>query len=76
MSQDEDKAAGKLLMANPAGSGLWSVEDVKLKSFPDDLGQFLKGFGQSLDGEIYVVTSQQIGPQGTTGKVYKLAEVQ
>jgi len=43
---------------------------------PDNSKLSLRGFGQSLYGEIYVVTSEQIGPQGAAGKVYKLAEVQ
>jgi nicotinamide mononucleotide (NMN) deamidase PncC len=43
-----------------------------LKSFPDHLGAFLKGFGQDLNGEIYVAVSGISGPSGTTGKVYKL----
>ena len=60
------------MMAKPSTFGLWSFEQLQLKSFPDNLGQWLKGFGQGLDGEIYVTTSGQLGPQGNTGKVYKL----
>jgi hypothetical protein len=45
---------------------------VRLKSFPKDMGQYVKGFGQDLNGEIYVLATTEIGPQGTTGKVYKL----
>ncbi len=63
-------------MSTPAASGLWPFEQLTLKSFPNNLGQYLKGFGQSLDGEIYALTSAQIGPQGSTGKVYKLVLVQ
>jgi glucose/arabinose dehydrogenase len=63
---------GKLLVANPAASALWSYSDISIKNFPTDLGAYLKGFGQSLDGEIYVMTSQQQGPSGTSGKVLKL----
>jgi glucose/arabinose dehydrogenase len=63
---------GKILLANPSATGLWTYEDLALKSFPNNLGQYVKGFGQDLDGEVYVTTSGQIGPQGTTGKVYKL----
>lgn len=63
---------GKLFVGNPSASGLWSYEALTLKSFPDNMGQYIKSFGQGRDGEIYVLTSAQIGPQGTTGKVYKL----
>ncbi|HEX7457877.1 MAG TPA: hypothetical protein VF301_05545, partial [Ginsengibacter sp.] len=58
-----------------SSAGMWHFDVLQLKSFPGNLGQFVKGFGQGLDGEIYVATSVQIGPQGTTGKVYKLVAV-
>lgn len=63
---------GKIFIASPTSSGLWGFEDFKLKSFPVNLGQYLKGFGQDEDGEVYATTSMQIGPQGNTGKVYKI----
>ena len=43
---------------------------------PNIDGQFVKGFGQDLEGEIYVATSTISGPAGTTGKVYKLVLAQ
>ncbi len=76
LSADFSSLTGKIFIATPAGSGLWIYTPLALKSFPDNLGQYLKGFGQDLSGEIYVVTSSQVGPQGTTGKVYKLVLAQ
>lgn len=72
LSADDENPEGKLMLAKPSTFGMWSFEQLQLKSFPDNLGQWLKGFGQGLDGEIYVTTSGQLGPQGNTGKVYKL----
>ncbi|TKK70168.1 PQQ-dependent sugar dehydrogenase [Ilyomonas limi] len=72
LSADDEEAAGKLYLGKPAASGLWGYEELKLKSFPDDLGQYVKSFGQDLNGEVYVMTSGQLGPMGNTGKVYKL----
>jgi hypothetical protein len=72
LSGEEDEAAGRLFLGKPSANGLWSYEQLELKSFPEDLGQYLKSFGQDLNGELYVMTSAQIGPQGNTGKVYKL----
>ena len=63
---------GEIFVAKPAGPGLWPFEKLSLKSFPDHLGAFVKGFGQDLNGEIYVATSTVLGPSGTTGKVYKI----
>ena len=65
-------AQGEIFVAKPAGPGLWPFEELSLVSFPDHLGAFVKGFGQDLNGEIYVATSTSSGPSGTTGKVFKL----
>jgi hypothetical protein len=75
LSADEEAAEGQLFVAREgSGGGLWSFEKLMLKSFPDNLGQYVKGFGQDRKGELYVLTSVQIGPMGTTGKVYKLVD--
>ena len=63
---------GELFVAKPAGPGLWPFTEISLVSFTDHLGAFVKGFGQDLEGEIYVATSTVLGPSGATGKVYKL----
>ncbi len=63
---------GEIFVAKPSGPGLWPFEKLSLVSFPDHLGAFVKGFGQDLNGEIYVTTSTVLGPSGTTGKVYKI----
>lgn len=63
---------GELFIANQAHHGLWSFQELVLKSRPNDLGEFLKGFGQDSKGEIYITTSTALGPSGTTGKVFKL----
>lgn len=63
---------GEIFVANPTGAGLWSFDEIELDGNPDDIGHFLKGFGQDLEGEIYVAASGNIGPEGTTGKIFKL----
>jgi glucose/arabinose dehydrogenase len=65
---------GKVYMANPSTSGLWSYDDIPFTNMATDLGQYLKGFGQDLNGEVYLMTSGVQGPSGTTGKVYKLTK--
>lgn len=67
---------GELYVATPAGSGLWSFEDFTPKDFPNNLGYFLKGFGQDLSGEIYIAVSSKGGVSGTTGKIYKIVPAQ
>jgi hypothetical protein len=43
-----------------------------LKSTPNDLGYYLKGFGQDNDGEIYLAVSKFAGPSGNVGRILKL----
>jgi glucose/arabinose dehydrogenase len=71
-SQSFTAANGELFMAQPAGAGLWPFQEIHLASHPDDIGYFLKGFGQDDDGEIYLTVSKKLGPTGTTGKIFKL----
>lgn len=56
-------------------SGPWNYEEVSLISHPDDIGYYLRGFGQDDDGEVYLCVSSMAGPTGNTGKVFKLVAV-
>lgn len=71
-SQGPGTPNGELFITSPGGPGLWSFEELVLKSYPEDLGYYLKGFGQDLKGEIYLAVSSMGGPSGTTGKILKL----
>lgn len=71
-SADDEEAEGEIYVSNPSGPGLWSFQKLDLKSFPETLEQYVKGFGQDQSGEMYVTTSAKLGPTGNTGKVYKL----
>jgi glucose/arabinose dehydrogenase len=66
---------GELFMSQTSGAAVWSFDEIDLKSHPNDLGYFLRGFGQDNDGEIYLTVSSMLGPSGTTGKVFKLVTV-
>jgi hypothetical protein len=70
-SQDGQPNA-KIYSATVASGINWSYAPLTLKDFPDNLGQYLKGFGQDQRGEVYLTTSADAGLNGTTGKVYKL----
>ena len=67
---------GELFVATPSGTGPWSYESLNLESYPDNLGYFVKGFGQDMNGEVYVTVSSTLGPDGTTGKIFKIAMVE
>ncbi|WP_343302933.1 PQQ-dependent sugar dehydrogenase [Chitinophaga niabensis] len=64
---------GELFIARPrSGNGLWDFAEVTLKDYPNDLGYYLKGFGQDKEGEVYLTVSSVAGPTDVTGKVFKL----
>ncbi|MBI1743622.1 PQQ-dependent sugar dehydrogenase [Candidatus Acetothermia bacterium] len=67
---------GKLFAATPssAGGALWRMEELRIATSPDGaIGRrFVLSLGQDTDRELYVLTSEQVGPAGNTGKVYKI----
>jgi glucose/arabinose dehydrogenase len=65
---------GELFISTPAGQNDWGFDEINLVSHPNDLGYYLKGFGQDNKGEIYLTLSSNGGPSGTTGKVFKLVK--
>jgi glucose/arabinose dehydrogenase len=72
-SREEEEPDGSLLLAKPRNAGLWKVQQLQVAGSPTRrLGHYLLGFGQDLAGEMYVLTSDQVGPAGATGKVYRL----
>ena len=62
-------------MARGHGPAPWDFSEIELASHPGDIGYYLKGFGQDLEGEIYLTVSSILGPSGNSGKVYKLVLV-
>lgn len=73
--RDFSSPSGEVFIADPTGPGLWSFDEIDFKSYPGTLGHYLKGFGQDLDGEIYLTVSESLGPSGSTGKIFKIALV-
>lgn len=74
-SQSPTTANGELFMATISAASRWDFSEVHLKSHPDDIGYYLRGFGNDDDGEVYLTVSSMLGPSGNTGKVFKLVEV-
>jgi glucose/arabinose dehydrogenase len=72
LSASGEAAEGQVLVSRGSGGGRRSFEVVHFKSFPDHLGQYIKGFGQDESGEVYVLSTVNLGPMGNTGSVYKL----
>ncbi|MFW6070677.1 MAG: PQQ-dependent sugar dehydrogenase, partial [bacterium] len=71
---------GTLLLALPpdtddeqAQGETWPIQEVTIANAGDGrLNEYLLSFGQDLDGELFLLTSETPGPTGDTGKVYKI----
>jgi glucose/arabinose dehydrogenase len=71
----EGHGGGGALYAAEAkyGNSNWNFRKLSIANHPDkDLGYFLLGFGADNKGELYVLTTEQMGPQGNTGTVFKI----
>ena len=65
--------SGKLFVAMPRKQGLWKMQQLRITTSPTgELEHRVLGFGQDTEGEVYVLTTDNVGPAGTTGKVFKL----
>ena len=72
-SNDFGKGNGTLLVATPSAEGLWMWEELVVAGRPGGrIGAFIRGFGQDDEGEIYVLTSSEMGPANETAKIFKL----
>ena len=64
---------GTIFVSKPRKKGLWPIQEVV---FPQRaggrLGHYVLGFGRDSAGEVYVLTSDRTGPNGTSGRVYRL----
>lgn len=68
-----DRGNGIILAATEGDADRWSHSPIALASAGDGrLGRFLLAFGQDHEGELYVLTTDVVGPSGTTGQVFKL----
>ncbi len=64
---------GVLLAAMPDGDGLWPIHRLAIEDRQDgELGAYLLGFGTDADGELYVLTTRNTGPVGSTGAVHRM----
>lgn len=62
---------GRIFAADrPETDTLWSFEELEIADM-DSFPHFVLGFGQDLDGEVYVLATDMVGPTGNTGRVYR-----
>lgn len=65
---------GSLFVAMPQGEGeMWTMQELVVAgSDAGRLNAYLLSFGQDNNGELYILTTDNGGPSGNTGKVYKI----
>ncbi|MCI0393366.1 MAG: PQQ-dependent sugar dehydrogenase [Chloroflexi bacterium] len=70
-----EQGDGTLLAARPPSGTdkMWTMWEVAVASNEGGrLGAFLLAFGEDADGELYVLTTDNTGPTGNTGRVYRI----
>lgn len=62
---------GSVFVSRPAGR-LWHVQQVSFPERGGRLGHYVLAFGQNAAGEVFLLTTDQTGPTGETGRIYQL----
>lgn len=72
-SASSSRGNGILLAAAPSLDGLWEWKELAVAGNPAGrIDALIRSFGQDDEGEIYVLTSNEGGPRGETGKIFKI----
>jgi glucose/arabinose dehydrogenase len=72
-SRSFGRSDGTLFVAMSRKRGLWNMQELRVATSPTGrLNARVLGFGQDPAGELYVLTTDNTGPTGATGKVLKL----
>jgi hypothetical protein len=72
-SNEFSKGNGTLLAATPSQEGLWSREEIEIAGNPSGrVDSFIHSLGMDDEGEIYLLTSDEVGPVNNTGKIFKI----
>jgi glucose/arabinose dehydrogenase len=75
-SRNRLEPEGTLFMAERSESGLWPLREIRPflaeEDIDGELNHFVLGFGQDNDGEMYLLAKTAGGPEGETGKVFRL----
>jgi len=63
---------GQLCYLSETRPGIWQRFDFQLYPEAGRLGRFVKGFGEDEAGELYLLSTTELGPTGETGDVRRL----
>lgn len=72
-AQHHGKPSGAVIVAEMQEKGMWDFHELQLVGNESTgLNHYLLGFGQNNSGELFILTTDENGPVGRTGKVYRL----
>ncbi|MCM4158460.1 PQQ-dependent sugar dehydrogenase [Antarcticibacterium flavum] len=72
-TQQHGKPAGAMFVATPKETGMWDFKELEIaQTNSTSIGHYLLSFGQNKEGEMFVLTTDENGPVGNTGKVFKI----
>lgn len=73
-TQHHEKPDGAIFAAQAnEGAANWNFKKLFMENAVNgELGHYLLGFGQDKQGEVYLLTSDEHGPVGNTGKVFRV----
>jgi glucose/arabinose dehydrogenase/plastocyanin len=71
---------GTIFVAEEDKNGEWQIYEASIKFTGTDidnqnnsrLNRFILGFGQDINGDVYVFTKTNLGPTGSTGQMFKI----
>jgi len=67
-------ADGSLFAATEQAGGSWTLNELAIAGEPDGrLHRFVLGFGEDAANELYALTSDNLGPIGATGRVFRIS---
>jgi glucose/arabinose dehydrogenase len=70
-------ANGSILVATEIIAETWQVNEAGIAGcLRRKLNKYVLGFGQDLQGELYIFTARRSGPSGDTGEVFKIIPAQ
>ncbi|KCZ72657.1 glucose/sorbosone dehydrogenase [Candidatus Methanoperedens nitroreducens] len=70
---------GSVFVATPPphGEKMWPMKELRIATRENGrIGTFVRSFGQDADNELYILTSETLGPEGNTGRVFKIVPAQ
>lgn len=68
---------GSIFSASESDTGAWTLSEVVVSDGANGrFGRYILAFGQDADGELYVLSTENAGPSGTTGQVHKIVPVE